>query len=216
MKRSALVVAVAAVFVLMFSLGGSGFAAGYHPLAAASAPKKKPQRGARGPAGPRGPVGAAGPAGKDGAPGPQGAAGRDGREGRQGPSGVILMSNLSLNSATTHNSSLAFIGQTETLSFDARTAAQVTANLGFGSSDGKSILSHFGVCYQPVGGPAEIVDLIQPEFLLAKGEWVVQTVSGVISGLTPGEYLIGACSFNESPNTVHGIGYATVIVAETR
>ena len=215
MKRSALVVAVTAVVVLLVSFAGSGFAAGDHHGASAPAGKQKPKRGARGPAGPRGPVGAAGPAGKDGAPGPAGAAGKEGREGRQGPSGVILMSNLSLNS-TSHNSALAFVGQTETVSFDARTAAHVTASLGFGSSDGKPILSHFGVCYQPVGGLMEIVDLIQPEFVTEKGESVVQTVSGVISELTPGEYLIGACSFGESANTVHGIGYATLIVAETR
>jgi hypothetical protein len=125
------------------------------------------------------------------------------------------MSNLSLNS-TTRNSALAFVGQTETVSFDAKTAAHVTASLGFGSSDGKAIVSHFGICFQPVGGLAEIVDLIQPEFLIEKGESVVQTVSGAISELTPGEYLIGACSFNETANTVHGIGYATVIVAEIR
>lgn len=212
MKRSALVVAVAAVVVLLISFAGPGFAAGDHHRADASAGKKKPKRGARGP---RGPVGAAGPAGKDGAPGPEGVAGKEGREGRQGPSGVILMSNLSLNS-TIRNSALAFVGQTETVPFDARTAAHITASLGFGSSDGKSIQSHFGICFQPLGGQAEIADLIQPEFLIEKGESVVQTVSGAISDLTPGEYLIGACSFNETPNTVHGIGYATVIVAETR
>ena len=102
------------------------------------------------------------------------------------------------------------------MSFDARTAAQVTASLGFGSSDGKPIVSHFGVCYQPLGGQAEIVDLVQPEFLIEKGESVVQTVSAAIAELTPGEYLIGACSFGETANTVHGIGYTTVIVAETR
>ncbi len=185
---------------------------------AASAGKKKPKRGARGPAGPQGAVGPAGPAGptgKVGATGADGAVGKQGPEGRQGPSGVISMSNLSLN-ATTHNSTLSFIGQTETVSFDARTAAHITASLGFGSSDGKSIQSHFGICYQPTGGPLEIVDLVQPEFVIEKGESVVQTISGVISELNPGEYLIGACSFNETANTVHGIGYATVIVAETR
>jgi hypothetical protein len=212
MKRSALVAAVAAAVVALLSLAGSGFAAGHHQGASAPAGKKKPRRGARGPAGPRGPVG---PAGKDGAAGADGAVGKEGREGRQGPSGVILMSNLSLNS-TTRNSALAFVGDTETVSFGVKTAANLTASLGFGSSDGKAILSHFGVCSQPVGGLMEVVDLVQPEFLIEKGESVVQTVSGVISGLPPGEYLIGACSFNETANTVHGIGYATVIVAETR
>jgi hypothetical protein len=125
------------------------------------------------------------------------------------------MSNLNLNS-TTRSSALAFVGQSETVSFDARTAAHLTANLGFGSSDGQPIKSHFGICYQPVGGQLEIVDLVQPEFLIEKGESVVQGISGAITGLAPGEYLIGACSFNETANTVHGIGYATVIVAETR
>lgn len=215
MKRSALAVAVVAAVVSLLSFAGSGLAAGHHHGASASAGKKKPRRGARGPAGPPGPVGPVGPAGKDGAAGADGAVGKEGREGRQGPSGVILMSNLSLSS-TTRNSSLAFVGQTETVSFDAKTAAHVTAGLGFGSSDGKAILSHFGICYQPVGGQLEIVDLVQPEFVIEKGESVVQTVSGAISDLIPGDYLIGACSFNETANTVHGIGYATVIVAETR
>lgn len=218
MKRSALLVLVAAVLVAMFSFVGSGFAAGRdHGVKAPAGKKPKPKRGARGPAGPAGPtgpVGAAGPAGKDGARGPEGPAGKEGREGTRGPSGVVSMSNLSLNS-TTFNSGLAFVGQTETAAFDAKTAAHVTASLGFGSSDGKPIRSHFGICYQPLGGQLEIVDLIQPEFEVEKGESVVQTITGVISGLTLGEYVIGACSFNETNNTVHGIGYATVIVAET-
>jgi hypothetical protein len=214
MKRSALAVAVAAVVVSLFSFAASGLAAGHHNRAA-PAGKKKPPRGARGPVGPQGAVGAAGPAGKDGATGADGAVGKQGPEGRQGPSGVISMSNLSLNS-TTPNSTLSFIGETESVSFDAKTAAHITASLGFGSSDGKPIQSHFGICYQPTGGQLEIVDLVQPEFVVEKGESVVQTVSGVILGLNPGEYLIGACSFNETANSVHGIGYATVIVAETR
>ncbi|MBS1895677.1 MAG: collagen-like protein [Actinobacteria bacterium] len=214
MKRSALLVAVVVGLVSVFSFAGSGFAAGRDQGVKAPA-GKKPRRGARGPAGPAGPVGPAGPTGKNGARGPEGAAGKEGREGRQGPSGIVSISNLSLNS-TLFNSGLAFVGQTETVPFDAKTAAHVTASLGFGSSDGKSIRSHFGVCYQPVGGQSEIVDLIQPEFVIEKGESVVQTVSGAISGLTPGEYVIGACSFGETSNTVHGIGYATVIVAEVR
>jgi hypothetical protein len=214
MKRSALLVAVAAVLVAVFSFVGSGFAAGRDQGVKAPA-GKKPKRGARGPAGPVGPVGPAGPKGKEGARGAEGAAGKEGREGRQGPSGVVSMSNLSLNS-TFFNSGLAFVGETKTVAFDAKTAAHVTASLGFGTSDGKPIRSHFGVCYQPVGGQMEVVDLIQPEFAAGKGESVVQTVSGAISGLIPGEYVIGACSYGETANTVHGIGYATVIVAETR
>jgi uncharacterized low-complexity protein len=214
MKRSALVLAVVAVVALV-SFSASSLAAGHHHKATASAVKKKPKRGARGPRGAQGPAGPAGAAGNNGTDGKEGKDGKEGREGKQGPSGVVSMSNLSLNS-TTHNSTLAFIGETETVTFDAKTAAQLTASLGFGTSDGKVIQSHFAICYQPVGGALEIVQLVQPEFSVGNGESVLQTVSGVIKDLTPGDYVIGACSFNESANTVHGIGYATVIVAETR
>lgn len=217
MKRSALVLAGSiAGAAASLSLAAPAFAAAHPNLAAASAAKKprKPKRGPRGPRGAQGQAGTNGAAGKDGAPGKVGPEGKEGPEGKQGPSGIVFADTLDLSSP--RNSTLSFLGETRTYLFGRGTVAIVTASMGFGSSDGKRILSHFGICYQPIGGAIEIVDIVQPEFLTAQGESVVQTVSGAIRRLDPGEYVIGACSFNESANTVHAVGYASVLVGEAR
>jgi hypothetical protein len=219
MKRSALALAALAAAAALLSLAVPALAAAHPHLATASAGKKhkKPKRGprgAQGPAGQPGPAGPQGPAGKTGADGEAGREGKEGKEGKPGPSGIVSATTLNLSTATAHASTLVFFGETKTVAFNPRTIALVTASLGFGSSDGKPFKSHFAICYQLVGGAIEINNIIQPEFTLAPGESVVQTIPGVIKALTPGDYVIGACGYNETANTVHGIGYASVLVGE--
>jgi uncharacterized low-complexity protein len=222
MKRSSLVLAaLAAVGALLLSTAGASFAASRtHQVPSKGTAHKKPKRGPRGPQGPTGPEGKVGANGKDGAQGKEGPRGKDGAqgkegpEGKQGPSGIVSVTNLNLSTATDSTEGLAFLGETRTVAFGARTVATVTASIGFGSKDGKKFRSHFAICYQPVGGLIEIVDIVQPEFAVAEGEFVTQTVSGAIQALKPGDYVIGACAYGESANTVHGVGYATVLVGE--
>ena len=218
MKKSVLVLAaVAAVSALLLSAAGPALAAGHGHKATASTAKKhkKPKRGPRGTQGPAGPAGQAGPAGKNGADGKDGVNGRDGKEGKEGkeglPGGFVSATTLDISS-NAPNSTLKFIGETLTVPLDTRTAVEMTASLGFGSTDGKEILSHFGICYQPVGGAIEIGNIVQPEFAMPVGQSIVQTVAGVMEVPSSGDYVVGACSFNESANTTHGVGYASVLV----
>jgi hypothetical protein len=218
-KKSVLVLAaVAAVSALLLSLAGPALAAGHGHKATASTSKrhKKPKRGPRGPRGAQGPAGPTGPAGlagKNGTNGKDGTNGKEGHEGKPGPSSFLEARNLDISS-TGANSNLKFIGETMTLDFTKDTAAVVTASLGFGSTDGKEFQSHFGVCFKPAGAPLEVDHIVEPHLTLARGESVVQTISDTIEGVGPAEVTIGACSYDETANTEHGVGTATVLVGE--
>jgi hypothetical protein len=205
--RGSVVVATIAAMVVGLSATGIGQAAdrGGEPAAAATkAPKPKAKRGPRGPRGAIGPIGPVGGAGKDGAPGPA------------GPGAVIAIDNLALaNSSVNHDPVFAFVGQTLTADFDALTTAQVTASLEFASRDGKKIESAFAVCAKPTSGTDMFAfRAINVRFQARAENYFAQTDSVIIQGLQPGRYTIGACTAQETMNTGHGQGAATVILAE--
>lgn len=213
-RRTGLILSALAVVVLVFALIGTSYAASNGHKAHASATKKHKRKQRRGPAGPAGPAGKEGPAGKDGKEGP---AGKEGKEGREGPSGIVQMENLSVNGPINTTINWKFLGTPATVSFDAKTAVHVMATVDFASTNGSGILSLFGVCYE---GPGESepssVAHVAPEFTAAASSYFAQSVSGVVKGLSPGSYEVGACTEDESTNVLHGASAGTIIVAETR
>jgi hypothetical protein len=217
-RRFVIAAAVAAI-ALVLAATGIGRAADRGPKVAAAADKPSGQTTKRGRRGPRGAVGHPGPAGaagKVGEAGGTGAAGKEGPAGAEGPGAVIAIESLALQgSSVNQDANLAFVGQTLTATFDARTTAQVTASLDFASHNGKKIEAAFANCAAPVGG-TDIFGFraVNVEFQAPAESYFAQVASAVVGGLAPGRYTIGACTGRETMNTGHGQGAATVILAE--
>ncbi|MBS1895678.1 MAG: hypothetical protein JST59_30635 [Actinobacteria bacterium] len=217
--RGFAIIAAVAVVALVSAATGIGRAAdrGHQAsVAAGKAPKEKTKRGRRGPRGAVGQVGPVGEAGEDGAAGPMGAAGTEGPGGAEGPGAIVSIESLALQSSrVNHESTFAFVGQTATATFDARTAVQVTASLDFASFDGKKIEAAFAICAEAAGGAGIFAfRALNVEFQAPASSYFAQAVSAVVEGLLPGTYKIGACTARETMNISHGQGAATVIVAE--
>lgn len=211
--RDLVVVAIVAAIAVGLAATGIGQAAGRGGELAAAAPKASKAKAKRDRRGPVGPVGPAGGAGKDEAPGP---AGKEGPVGAEGPGAVIAIDNLELaNSSVNHESTFAFVGQTMMVDFDVRTTAEVTAAVDFASSDGRKIESAFAVCAKPASSTDVFAfRAVNVRFQAPAMNYFAQTDSVIIQGLHPGRYTIGACTAQETMNTLHGQGAATVILAE--
>lgn len=237
---------VAATLALVFSMSGGALAASHYLITSTRqiSPKvlgrltgKAGAPGPRGEAGPKGETGLTGdigPKGEEGKPGEpgtpgtagargpegrQGIEGATGREGEEGPSGVISIANLNIGvTAPNETGSYEFVGEPASETFaDAKTVAFATATLDYASSDGGEFHANFGICYQPAGGGAlTVVAKVTPEFAAGKGDKWAQTVSGAVTGLTPGAYRVGACTDEESSKTEHGSGAGVVVLAESR
>jgi hypothetical protein len=153
---------------------------------------------------------------KAGTPGPKGATGANGANGANGPSGVVGMETFDPNGGT-NTGSIQFLGTPLLETFDAKTAAHLTATVDLASDDGGNAYSFFGICYEPVGGsaPVSVAD-VEPEFTAPAGSFFAQTVNGIVKGLAPGNYNIGACTQFETANMDHGDTSGTAIIAETR
>jgi hypothetical protein len=184
--------------------------------AADKASKQKAKQGRRGPRGAVGQVGPAGAAGRNGAAGKAGAAGKEGPVGAEGPGALIAIETVKLvNSTVNHGQTFAFVGRPVTATFDAGTSAQVTASLDFASRDGKKIEAVFAICFEPVGGTEIfLIRSLNVQFQAPAESYFAQTASAVVQKLTPGTYLVGACTAAETTNTSHGQGAATLILAE--
>lgn len=216
--RSFAAAAALAALALVFAATGIGSAADQGRKVSAAAGKGSKQttkRGRRGPRGAVGPGGPAGVAGKDGAAGQAGAEGKEGPAGAEGPGAIISFESLALRGSTVnHDANFAFVGQTLTATFDAGTAAQVTASLDFASSNGKKIEAAFAICADPAGGTGILsFRTVNIAFQAPAESYFAQTASANLQGLAPGSYTIGACTARETMNTGHGQGEATVIFA---
>jgi hypothetical protein len=208
---------VAATLALVFAMTGGAIAAQHYLINSTKQinPKVlKKLRGARGPHGPTGPKGASGAAGAPGA------AGGRGEAGPQGPSGAIAVASFEPGlGAPNTTGAPAFLGTPATVQLaDARSAAFVTGTVDLGSTNGKFIEIVLGVCYERSGaGELTAVAHVEPTYATtAIEEYVAQSVSGFVSGVAPGTYQVGLCTWNESPNAHHGIGSGTVLSLETR
>jgi hypothetical protein len=205
-RRFGLVLSAITVFVLLFALVGTSVAASHNHKAHASTTKHHKKKPKRGPKGATGATGKEGPAGKEGAP------------GKEGPSGVVSMEGFVADGPLGGGyipGEPEFLGSV-TVHFDAKTAAHVVGTQDLASLDGNRIHSEFGICYAPVGGSLTYVSYVYPEFAATAGSYFAQTVSGVVKGLTPGNYEVGLCAGDETSDVGHGTGAGTVLVAELR
>jgi hypothetical protein len=99
---------------------------------------------------------------------------------------------------------------------DSKTFAEVTGSLGFLHATGTSIDSTFGVCWQPAaGGAITQVSFVKPSFDSNQFNTFVQSVSGIVQGLGPGDYRVGLCAQSEGANVQHGFGAGTIILGES-
>lgn len=99
---------------------------------------------------------------------------------------------------------------------DANTVVEVTASTDFASSDGNPILSVYGICSAPPTDPSATTEWaeVAPQFQAPAHSYFAQTVSGVVGGLAPGNYVVGACTSDETPNVLHGGSAGTLTVVE--
>lgn len=140
------------------------------------------------------------------------------QKGPQGPSGVLSMVHFAPGATTVTGSSWAFTTTTPpTVTFkDTHTAAEVTATVDQASTNGAYASGLLGICYEPVGGSVVTnVSFVFPEFQAPAGSWFAQTVSGIVGGLTPGQYHVGMCQEGDSTNMEDGDNTGTIIVAES-
>jgi len=155
--------------------------------------------------------------GPQGLQGLQGVPGQPGATGPQGPSGIVSMVPFNPGSTPHTGADFAFTGVPPVVTFtDSHTIAEVTVTVGQASADGNFAGGVLGVCYEPVGGGAVTADsAVVPQFQAPAFSYFTQTVSGLVGGLTPGQYFVGMCQAQDTANLVDGPGTGTIIVGET-
>jgi hypothetical protein len=132
-----------------------------------------------------------------------------------GPSSItdVMQLNPSGASPTT---SLAFISSRVVHFTDPRTMAHLTGQIGLSHSTGTHVDAVLGVCWQPAaGGALTLVSHVQPAIDSNTFTTVVQSVSGVVNGLAPGDYRVGLCASDESANVQHGFSTGTLVLGES-
>jgi hypothetical protein len=212
MRRHITYANIAATLALVFAMSGGALAAKHYLINSTSQISPKVLRHLKG---------------HDGAPGRAGIQGREGVAGKQGPAGKdgapgpVSVTRIDffepIGGTPNEGGELRFLGQTVTDRFSGpKTAADVTASLDIGSSDGKEVAMNLSICFMLVGGnEVTPVAFVSPEFTVPKENFVTQTVTGVITGLPSGSYVIGACADGESANLLHGDASGSVLLAET-
>jgi hypothetical protein len=131
------------------------------------------------------------------------------------PTGVVKMDQSDVACATNGGDEV-FCGTPFTETFDAKTAAHVTATQDIASSDGSHLSINLEICYAPHGtSTLTAVASVDPDFTAPANSYFAQTVSGVISGLAPGSYDIGLCNAFGTSNVLYGLSSQTAIIAET-
>ncbi len=214
MRRRMTYANVTATLALVFSTTGGAIAANHYLINSTKQINPKVLKKLKGA------TGATGRTGASGAPGAPGSSGAKGETGPQGPSGVIAAASFNPAANGEERNTTAevkFVGEPVTEQFaDAKTAAYISADLDFASENSTGITAYFSVCYEPVGGKAPTeVEFVRPEFAAGAKAYFAQSVSGVVKGLAPGSYKLGACTRNESSNVTHGAGAGAVLIVET-
>jgi hypothetical protein len=133
-----------------------------------------------------------------------------------GPSDVTDVQPLDPSGSSAVTSGPGFLSSRVVHFTDSRTFAEVTGSLGYLHATGTSIDAVLGVCYQPAaGGAITQVSFVKPSFDSNQLNTFVQSVSGIVQGLAPGDYRIGLCAQSESANVQHGFGAGTLILGES-
>ncbi len=150
--------------------------------------------GPQGPQGVQGPQGATGPQGIQGLTGLTGATGPQGATGPAGPNIAFAGYNSSITNAPTAVN--AFLSTTVSVTYAAGQKLHVTSNVSLGSNavGGAGNLNIY-VCYQStvVGSPIVTVGAGIFGLTAAQGQRHTFGISGVITGIPAGTYLVGMC-----------------------
>jgi hypothetical protein len=91
---------------------------------------------------------------------------------------------------------VAFLTGGQTLTFAGpQTAVLVTGTADLASTNGGTAQGSLGVCFQQLpGGSINYAASVFPQFAAAPGAFFAQSVTGVISGLSAGQYTVGLCA----------------------
>jgi hypothetical protein len=117
---------------------------------------------------------------------------------------------------TTNGGDEKFCGPPFTQTFDAKTAAHLTATQDIASTDGSHLSINLEICYARHGSSTlTAVSSVEPDFTAPANSYFAESVSGVIKGLAAGSYDIGLCNANGTSNIVYGLSSETAILAET-
>jgi hypothetical protein len=215
MRRHLTYANLVATFALLFAMSGGAIAAKHYLVNSTAQINPKVLGKLRAHSGPPGPQGNTGPQGKEGATGKEGPIGRT---GLPGPVSVTRVDFFEPTSNTPNRSTeFKFLANTVTEHFsDPNTAAYVTGSLDIASSDGKQLSLALGICEEPLHG-SEILPVarVTPEFTSPEESFFAQSISGVATGLTAGDYVLGVCTADETANVLHGDGAGTVLLAQT-
>ena len=134
--------------------------------------------------------------------------------GPQGPSGVTKMLQKDIACAT-NGGDEKFCGTPFTQTFDAKTAAHVTATQDIASNNGSHLSINLEICYAPHGSSTlTAVSSVDPDFTAPANSYFAESVSGVIKGLPAGSYDIGLCNAFGTSNVLYGLSSETAILAE--
>jgi hypothetical protein len=174
--------------------------------------------GAIGPAGPKGdpgPIGPPGPTGLTGPPGATGPAGPPGPPGPTGPSGLATSASADGLGPVPTTGNL-FVSPKVSINVAEGDKVMVIASQSFGSSTaGGGTLGTIGPGYRLTGstGAAQLLGQGMDELTVPQGR-VVYSVSGIASGLLPGQYDFGMVGFSTDPSKLTNgeFGYVTVLV----
>ena len=212
MRRHLTYANIAATLALVFAMTGGAVAAKHYLVNSTGQinPKVlKKLHGQAGPQGKQGPEGKAGPAGMEGAPG---------QTGLPGPVSVTRIDSFEpFEEAPNESDEFKLMEGAVTEHFNnVRTTAQVTVSVDLASANGKPMETQLGICFMPVGGTrATEVSAVAPEFEAPAMSFFAQTVEGMVTDLAPGDYLVGACTADESANVAHGDSAGTIELTET-
>jgi hypothetical protein len=174
--------------------------------------------GAQGPAGPPGVAGPTGPPGDTGPTGPPGStgpAGPPGPPGPTGPSGLATSASADGLGPTPTTGNL-FLSPKVSINVADGDKIMIIASQSFGSSTaGGGTLGTIAPGYRLTGSTGAVQALGQgiDELTVPQGR-VVYTVSGIASGLLPGQYDFGMVGFSTDPTKLTNgeFGYVTVLV----
>ena len=135
--------------------------------------------------------------------------------GPRGPSGVVKMKQSDVACATNGGDEV-FCGTPFTATFDAKTAAHVTATQDIASNNGSHLSINLEMCYAlHESSTLTAVASVEPDFTAPANSYFAESISGVISGLSPGSYDIGLCNAFGTSNIIYGLSSQTAIIAET-
>jgi len=104
-----------------------------------------------------------------------------------------------------------------TVVFSKKTAVLVNGSLDLASSNGAEVRADIGVCYAPHGSASLVsVQFVEPDFVAPTNSYFAQATTGVVKGLTPGQWDVGFCVASEYANAKNGYFNVSTLTFQTK